>query len=168
VARGLVRLATDLPGALTDFDRALEYNPRSLAALQNKAHALGRTGRNEEAVRTLDKAVELYPDYVPSRAGRGVYHARLGHREAAVADARESLVRDAGPSNLYQVAGIYALTSRREPTDREEAVRLLTKALRSGFGFDLVAIDTDLDPIRADPEFRRLAEAARSVNGGPK
>src|SRR5204863_2680405 len=84
VARGVARLATDLPGALADFERALECNPRSLAALQNKAHVLGRAGRNEEAAQTLDRAVELFPDFVPSRAGRGVYHARLGRRAAAV------------------------------------------------------------------------------------
>src|SRR5262249_41109826 len=65
VARGLARLATDLRGALSDFDRALDFNPRSLSALQNKAHVLGRSGRNEEAARTLDRAVELYPDFVP-------------------------------------------------------------------------------------------------------
>src|SRR5207245_10087530 len=115
VARGLARLSTDLPGALADFDKALEFNPRSLAAMQNKAHVLGRSDRPEEAVRVLDRAVELYPDFVPSRSGRRVYHGRLGHRAEALADAKESLLLDTSAPNLYPVAGIYALTSRQEP-----------------------------------------------------
>ncbi len=166
VARGLVRLPDDTAGALADFEKALSDNPRSLAALQNTAHVLGRTGRTEEAVRTLNRAVELYPDFVPSRAGRGVYLARLGRRSAALEDAREALLRDGSPSNLYQVAGIYALTSRQEPGDRAEAYRLLALALRQGFGLDLLDADADLDPVRAEPEFRRLVEAARSVSAG--
>jgi tetratricopeptide (TPR) repeat protein len=170
VARGLARLTTDLAGALGDFDKALEFNPRSLAALQNKAHVLGRLNRTEEAVRVLDRAVELYPDFVPSRAGRGVYHGRLGHRAEALADAKESLLRDTNPSNVYQVAGIYALTSRQEADDRHEAFRLLASALRKGFGFDLLESDPDLNPIRKEPEFRRLVDASRSVsaNATPK
>jgi tetratricopeptide (TPR) repeat protein len=163
VARGLARVPTDLPGALEDFDKALEFNPRSLAALQNKGSVLGRSGRAEDAARVLDRAVALYPDFVPSRAGRGVYLARQGKRAAALEDARESLRRDTSPSNLYQVAGIYALTSHEQPDDRLEAFRLLSLALRQGFGFDLLETDRDLGPVRDQPEFKRLVEAARSV-----
>jgi hypothetical protein len=65
---------------------------------------------------------------------------------------------------LYQVAGIYALNSRKHPADRVEALHLLSKALRAGFGLDLVDKDTDLDPIRENPEFRRVVKAAREVH----
>ena len=58
----------DPKAALEDFDQALGLNGRSLAAMQNKAHILGKLGRNEEAARTLDRAVELYPDFIPARA----------------------------------------------------------------------------------------------------
>jgi tetratricopeptide (TPR) repeat protein len=168
LARGIARLAADPRGALEDFEKALEVNPRSLVALQNKAYLLGRTGRTEEAAGTLDQAVALYPDYVPARAGRGVYRARLGKRADALADAREAVLRDTTPANLYQVAGIYALTSREKPEDGLEAFRLLAAALRGGFGFDLLEADRDLDPIRTAPEFERLVEAARAVRAaGP-
>ena len=94
-----------------------------------------------------------------------MYHGRLGHRAEALADAKESLLRDTSASNLYQVAGIYALTSRQEPDDRHEAFRLLASALRKGFGFDLLESDPDLNPVRSEPEFRRLVDASRSVSG---
>jgi tetratricopeptide (TPR) repeat protein len=163
LARGIARMVADPPGALADFQKALEFNPRSLVALQNRAHLLGRTGHTEEAAATLDRAVALYPDYVPARAGRGVYRARLRQRTTALEDAREALLRDTSAANVYQVAGIYALTSRENAEDRPEAFRLLATALRGGFGFDLLEADRDLDSIRQEPEFQRLVQAARAV-----
>ena len=73
------------------------------------------------------------------------------------------LLRDTRAPNLYQVAGIYALNSRQKPEDRLQALHLLSQALRQGFGLDLVDQDTDLDPIRNDPEFRRVVKAARDL-----
>ena len=88
--------------------------------------------------------------------------ARLGRRESAHADAREALPKDTNPYNVYQIAGIYALTSRQNPNDRGEAFRLLESALRQGFGLDLIDKDRDLDAIREQPEFRRIVDEARA------
>jgi hypothetical protein len=92
-----------------------------------------------------------------------VLYARLGQREPALRDAEETLARDASPPRLYQVACIYALTSRQEPDDRLRAFPLLSAALRQGFGFELLDGDHDLDPIRDEAEFRRLVQAARAL-----
>jgi hypothetical protein len=67
---------------------------------------------------------------------------------------------------LFQVAGIYALTSRQNPDDRREALRLLSLALSKGFGYDLVESDPDLGPLHRDPRFRRIAEAVRALRAG--
>src|SRR5205807_9677866 len=163
IARGIAKLSSDLPGALADFQKAAELNPRSLAALQNQAHVLSKLGRNEDAIRILDQVIELYPDFVPARAGRGVLRARLRQVKAAHEDADDSLARDYGPVTQYQVAGIFALTSRQNPDDYSEALRYLSSALRKGFGFDELAQDQDLDPIRDRPEFRQLVNAARAL-----
>jgi serine/threonine protein kinase/Flp pilus assembly protein TadD len=164
VARGVARLPKDVQGALADFEEALKRNAHSLAGLQNKAHVLAEIqGRNEEGVQVLNEAVAAYPGYVPSRAGRGVLLARLGKRQLALKDAEECLTRDSQPATLYQVAGIYALTSRQSADDRLEALRLLSAAFRKGYGLDLVARDTDLDLIRKDPEFIRIVAAARTA-----
>ncbi len=168
--RGLERQGRAPERALEDYDRALEVNPRYRTALQNKAHVLGeRLGRTADALAALDALLAYYPSYVPARAGRGVLHARLGHREAAHADAVEALENDKTPYNTYQVAGIYALTSRQVPDDRREALRLLEIALNQGFGLELIDRDHDLDAIRGLAEFRELVRArarnapARSV-----
>ena len=90
-------------------------------------------------------------------------HARLADRAVAVADAEECLRRDREPQTVYQVAGIYALTSRGEPADRAEALRLLASALGKGYGLDLIDRDRDLDPIRNDAEFKRIVAAAKAL-----
>jgi serine/threonine protein kinase/Flp pilus assembly protein TadD len=172
IARGVARLAQQPAGALADFEEALMINPASRDALQDKAHVLSeRLGRLDEAVKTLDRALELYPEDVDARAGRGVLLARLGRRDAALRDAEEVLRLDDRPFTLYQVAGIYAQTSRRQVGDRREALSLLAKALRGGTGLDLLDGDPDLDPVRRTPEFDRVVKAAKAlcdVEGRPK
>jgi serine/threonine protein kinase/Flp pilus assembly protein TadD len=163
VARGVAKLPGDLPGALADFKMAEELNARSLAALQNQAHVLSKLGRNEEAIDVLNRGIELYPDYVPARAGRGVLRARLKQRDAALEDANEALARDFGPATQYQVAGIFALTSRQDPDDQAQALHYLSSALREGYGFELLEQDKDLDPIRDTPEFRQLIDASKTL-----
>jgi serine/threonine protein kinase/Flp pilus assembly protein TadD len=164
VARGVALVPTAPADALAAFDRALEGNPRSLPALESKAHVLAeRLGRAEEAVQVLDRAVILYPEDGPARAARGVLLARLGKREAALRDAQEALAADDSPAVLYQVAGIYALTSRYSPDDRRRAFPLLAAALRQGFGYDLIGTDRDLDGVRDDPQFQQLMGAARAL-----
>jgi tetratricopeptide (TPR) repeat protein len=164
VARGLARMAADPKGALADFDKALEVNPHYLPALEDRAAVLAeQLGQVDDAVTCLSRAIDLAPERGQIRAGRGVLLARLGRRDHALRDARDAERVDPRPEVLYQAAGIYALTGQQNPADRVEAFRLLAAALRQGYGFDLIEIDPDLRPIRAQPEFRRLLEAARTL-----
>src|SRR5262249_46457884 len=150
-------------GALADFEEALLLNPQSREALDNKAHVLSeKLGRTADAIRVLDKAVELFPHVAALHSSRGVLHARLKHRDAALKDAEDALEREDRPPIQYQVAGIFALTSRQHAEDKGEALRLLSAALNAGYGFDLLDGDPDLEPIRKDPEFKRIVDAAKS------
>jgi serine/threonine protein kinase/Tfp pilus assembly protein PilF len=164
VARAIARLGREPEEALADLDRALQLNPRSLSALQTKAHVLSHIpGRLEECLRVQDRTIELYPDFAPARSGRGVIRARLGRGAAALEDAEEALRLDGKPATLYQVAGIYACLSADRPEHRVKALQLLSAALRQGFGFDLLERDPELDSIRKLPEFERLVTAARAL-----
>jgi tetratricopeptide (TPR) repeat protein len=164
VVRGLARMGADPTGALADFDRALEVNPHYLVAVEDRAAVLAeRLGRTDDAVGALNRAIKLAPERGQARAGRGVLLARLGRRDEALRDAREAERLDPRPEVLYQAAGIYALTSEKNPADRREAFRLLRAALRQGYGYDLLEIDPDLRPIHGQPEYRQLLEATRTL-----
>jgi tetratricopeptide (TPR) repeat protein len=168
VARGLARMDRDPKAAIADFDEAIKLHPQSFPALQNKAHVLADLLKDDrEAVVVLDTILVKYPENPMARAGRGVSLARLGQRDKALADGEEALLVDTRPPNLYQVACIYALTSRQNPQDRLRAFELLSYGLKGGFGLDLVDNDSDLDPIRQTPEFRRIVTAARNSNSRP-
>jgi serine/threonine protein kinase/tetratricopeptide (TPR) repeat protein len=155
--------------ALANAEEALKINPFSVYALQQKAHLLSEgLKRPADAVAVLDRLVHLHPDHAPGWGGRGILHARAGDRAAALRDAKEALRLDpTGGPNVYQVAGIYALTSKANPADRAEALRLLWLAFRTGDGLDDVDTDSDLDPVRADPEFKRLVAGAKAVHRRP-
>jgi serine/threonine protein kinase/tetratricopeptide (TPR) repeat protein len=159
IARGLARVGADPQGALKDFAEAAKLNPRSRHALQNQAAVLSeQLNRPREAIKLLDQLAKLYPDLVPTYSARGVLYARLGERGPAHEDARRALTRDAANGEvLYQVANVYALTSREEPGDRTEALRLLAQALAKGYGYDVLETDRDMDPLREDPRFADLA-----------
>jgi serine/threonine protein kinase/predicted Zn-dependent protease len=164
VARGLERAGADPAGALADFDAALKLDPRYLPAWQNKAYVNDeKLHRLDKSIEALDAALRGQPDAVDALGGRGVLLARLGRRDAALRDAAACLRASDLPGVLYQVAGVYAQTSRTHPDDRKEAFRLLSAALRQGFGLDLLETDHDLDPVRGLPEFKRLVDAARAL-----
>jgi tetratricopeptide (TPR) repeat protein len=168
IARGLARLGSEPDQALEDFDQALKLHPRSRAALRNKAHVLAeKLNRPRDAVAALDLVVQYFPDFGTARSERGVMHARLGDRAKALEDAQQALKRDHRPPLRYQVACIYALTSRSHTEDRAPALKLLREALRQGYGASLLGGDTDLDPLRPLPEFQRLAQAVAVLQGAP-
>jgi serine/threonine protein kinase/Tfp pilus assembly protein PilF len=164
LARGIVHLHVKPEVALNDFAQALRLNPHSLAGLQNTAHVLAEgLGKPDEAIAVLDQVVRDHPDYAPAWAGRGVLLARQGKRAAAQRDAKEAILRDPRPATYYQVACVYALTSRNEPEDRDQALHWLRRALRDGYGLELIDGDRDLDPLRDVPEFRQVVDGARKL-----
>lgn len=163
-ARGYARLGSDPTGALADFDKALERNPRYLPAFLNKAHVYGEIfKRPADAVSVLDTAIGYHPQQATLWASRAVYLARLGKREDAHRNAEEALQLNSDPATRYQVAGVYALTSKGHPEDRPEAFRLLASALKRDYGFDLIDIDPELDAVRDLPEFKELVRLARAL-----
>jgi serine/threonine protein kinase/Tfp pilus assembly protein PilF len=165
IARAENRLAHDPKAALADVEEALKLNPISVFGLQLKAHILSeRLHRPDEAIAALNRAVKFYPDFAPAWAGRGVLLARAGQYEAALRDAHEALLRDTKAPNQYQVAGIYALMSKGNADNRDEALRLLRAALKTGFGLNMVDADPELAPLRDDPAFRRLVRDARALH----
>jgi hypothetical protein len=127
-------------------------------------------GQTAKAIEALGNALEVAPDSLPTRAGRAVLLARTGDRTAAHHDADHCLGLGPGPDIVYQLAGVYALTSKAHAEDARMAYRLLADALRQGYGFEHLETDPDLNPLRETEEFKKVvatARAARSTSHKP-
>jgi serine/threonine protein kinase/Flp pilus assembly protein TadD len=162
--RGRWRMDQEPRAALADFDAALKLDPSLRDALLNRAIVLAdHLHQEREAIDSLDRLLAYYPDHVEARASRGVYLARIGRVAEARRDARDALAAEQTAYRKYQIAGLHAQIVRHEPNGpaRSDALRFLALALRSGFDdMKLLQQDTDLDPIRSDPEFQRLTRLA--------
>ncbi len=163
--RGRWRMEKEPDQALADYAAALKLDPSLGDALLNTAIILADYRQREaEAIPVLDRLLELYPDHIEARASRGVYLARLGRLAEARRDCEQTLAAEPTASRKYQMAGLQAQLARHEPAGpaRSQALRLLAQALRGGFDdLKTLNVDRDLDPIRNDPEFKRLLAAAQ-------
>lgn len=164
LARGEFLLPAHPADSLAAFEAALKYDPHSLDALRNSAHVLSEyLHQPQRAVDALSRAIALYPDGAPAVLGRGVLYARQGRRDLAIADARRGLELDRSATAHYQAACIFALTSRSQPADADEALSLLFTAIHLGFDRGLARRDPDLAPIRAHRDFARLVASPPST-----
>ena len=165
LVRGWTRIKPDPKGALADFQKAAEINPRSLVALQNQAHVLADGLKNLDAALVVaTKTAELFPEYAPALAGRAVILARLGRREEAHKEIERARLLSDDSEVTYQAACVYALTSTKNADDRPKAIALLRQAIREGYcGVKGLATDTDFDSVRTSRDFLDLQQAAASL-----
>jgi predicted Zn-dependent protease len=69
---------------IAEATRALEANPNDVAALQRRALAYNRTGRQADAIRDLTKAIELRPSDPNLHSARGGVHYSARQYELAL------------------------------------------------------------------------------------
>jgi tetratricopeptide (TPR) repeat protein len=119
---------------------------------------------DQEAVKCLDRVMELFPEDAHTLSDRGVLHARVGNRKLAVLDAETALALDQDGMILYKAGCIYGLTSKKHPEDQGPALKHLADALREGFGAELLAADPDLNALRHLPDFKKLLAAAAALS----
>lgn len=156
LVRAHARLDADPAAALADLEQAIKLNPRSLSGWQNTAYILDKQRRDAECLGVLDKLIEMAPSVAVYRGGRAVLLARTGKADEAVRAVTEVVTRQPSTYTLYQATSVYALASRTRPELKAEAVRYLTACVRSGQNLDELRADKDLDPLRDEPEFKKL------------
>ena len=152
--------------AVQQYERAAELNPKDWKVWGNLAFARQWTGRDpDEAAQSFGKAIELAseelkgtPDDPQLNHALGSFHANLHDRKHALPFLRKAvLLAPNDPDNLENVAESYEALG-----DRDEALRLIEKALQLGFSRDYARKTPALRALRNDP--RAPTEIRESTN----
>lgn len=152
----LAKLSIDPQESLKDLESAETLYGPEASILQTMAHLLSEhLNRPDDAIRALDRVLQLEPTFQKALAGRSVLHARNGNIESALADVQRLESLEAAPTAeaLYQMACSVALCSRTQPDLQPRALRLLAQSVVQDYGGRYMAQDADLDAIRSLPEF---------------
>jgi tetratricopeptide (TPR) repeat protein/S1-C subfamily serine protease len=73
-------------GAIVDFDRAIELNPKLTQAYFNRGAAKSELRNNQGAIIDYDRAIELNPKYAEAYYNRGTARSELGDKQRAIID----------------------------------------------------------------------------------
>ncbi len=162
VALGVAKMSKQPAEALTDFEKAIELNPRSHSARRNVAHVLSaRLARPAKAIEVLAGVCKDYPNDDSAFAGRGILLARAGKFAEAIEDAKKAVEINQNPRAMFQAACIYSLASRANPELRDVAVSLLGSSFKVRPSLVSLAVeDTDLIDIHGYLPFKQLCAAA--------
>jgi serine/threonine protein kinase/Flp pilus assembly protein TadD len=164
VSRGVARLPGDAKGALADFRLALRLDPTCREAAQNAAHVLSEhLAQPRQAIEALDGLLQHWPQDRDALLGRAVLHARQGDAPASLRDVATACegVGELSGQHLFQVGCVHALLTDRRAESRAEAIRWLERALKAGFGAELLPSDPDLAKVQGDAAFKQLVERSK-------
>ncbi len=171
LARGYLHLKDSPREALADFQAAERIDANNPSALQNLANIYAeRLGEATKSIAYLDRLISLRPSEAGPLASRGILKARLKDFQAAIADAEAAAAMSLSGREKLQIAGVYAMASAHASGEqplasgdkgklRSLAIKWLARALQAEPALaGLAKADSDLDPIKDDPQFRRLMD----------
>ncbi len=124
IQRGMLMMESDPQGAVEALEHALESNPYSIPALQNLAHIYAeRLGDTAQALRLLDRLVQIDAGNPARWSGRAVVLARRGNLESALTDLRMATgLPIENPLVAYQIACGYSLVAAGVTREASSAV----------------------------------------------
>ena len=111
----------DYPGAIRAYRRGLESEPKNPELLNSLGFSLFQLGRSEEAIETLEAAVEVDPTHWKAHNNLALASVDLGELELAEAHYRESLALEPQPA-IYNDLG-FVLERLGMPDDAQEMYR---------------------------------------------
>jgi tetratricopeptide (TPR) repeat protein len=124
--RGIVRGDKgDLDGAIADFSRALELDPKFAKALYNRGTVRRKKGDLEGSITDFNRAIECDPNMAAPWTSRGLTLRKMGDLEGAIADHTRAI--ELSPEMM--VAWLNRGGARREKGDLDGAISDFTRAI---------------------------------------
>ncbi len=146
--------------AVALFEKVLHLKPDFYTVLGDLKMAFESLGKSAEAQKLVERMIDFFPKYLwdhpddaRARVFFGIQLASAGRKDEAREEARKAL--ELSPNDalmLYNVACLYSMLG-----EKREAIRVLGNCIQGGYQFyDWIKRDSDLDPIRNDPEYIEL------------
>jgi lipoprotein NlpI len=105
--RGVAEKANgDFEGAIADYNRAIELDPKYAAAYSNRGNAKQAKGDLDGAIADCNRAIELDPKDAVAHKNRGVAKKSKGDLKGAIADYTRAIELDPKYSAAYFHRGI--------------------------------------------------------------
>jgi lipoprotein NlpI len=105
--RGVAEKANgDFEGAIADYNRAIELDPKYAAAYSNRGNAKQAKGDLDGAIADCNRAIELDPKDAMAHKNRGVAKKSKGDLKGAIADYTRAIELDPKYSAAYFHRGI--------------------------------------------------------------
>ncbi len=114
--------------ALSEFQRALELDPRNADALAGEAHSFEHAGRMADAEAAYKKAIALRPDYWDGYNSLGLFY----HRQARYPEAAQNLIHatELTPDNAWAYSNLGSVyIDWGDATKFAEAEKALQKSI---------------------------------------
>ncbi|MCA9167986.1 MAG: protein kinase, partial [Planctomycetales bacterium] len=162
VELGLAQLPADPAAAQQAFERARELDPSSWEAARNLALVHAEIQHEPtQAIAILDQLIGTAGARCADYVSRAVLRARLGERDMALADAAQAGKLSPTDKEVFQLACVYALTSKQVPDDIVTAVALIDEALtRNPAWLNIARRDPDLKALQGSPDFQQVLQHA--------
>jgi tetratricopeptide (TPR) repeat protein len=90
--RGISRChEEDYKAAISDFDQAIQLNPKLADAYYNRGLAYAKLEQYQEAIEDYTEALEINPNWADAYNNRGNAYYKLGNHDKAIADYNQAL-----------------------------------------------------------------------------
>ena len=91
--------------AISDYDRAIEINPKDVESYSNRGVAYRKLGNYRRAIEDYDRAIEINPKHAEAYYNRGIAYAELGNQRQAISDYDRAIVINPEYANAYNNRG---------------------------------------------------------------
>jgi tetratricopeptide (TPR) repeat protein len=143
--------------ALQSLGRLGDPTDFNLEALFLWGEGLREMDRYFEALVPLERAAKLAPEDIRVRIALGWCYKRIGRLDLAIHSLDQALsIKPEEPLLRYNLACYLSLSGQKR-----RALRFLSQALAADPTYrEMAQNESDFDPIRSDPEFQAICDAA--------
>jgi len=124
--RGISHLEKEqIDDAISDFNKAIELNPRNAAAYISRGIAYYKQGQIDQAISDYDKAIEINPEYAEAYYNRGNAFGKQGQFDQAISDYNKAIEINPEYAEAYLGRGL----AYDEKSQYDQAIADFNKAI---------------------------------------